>query len=256
MIENEFKLSGKVAMVTGASRGLGRAIAKGLASAGADLVVNARSRDDLENLKKEIRTLGRSATVADFDLNRVEEIAAFYDNILQQVEKVDILVNVAGVNLRKAAVEWTLEEWESILRLNLTVPFVLDQCFARACIADNRGGKIIHIASLLSEAARASIPAYTASKGGIKMLTRALAVEWARYQIQVNAIGPGYFKTELTKPLWQDDSFSQWVLESTPANRWGEPDDLVATALFLASRASDYITGQTIYVDGGWLANL
>lgn len=254
--QNPFQISDKVAVVTGASRGLGRAIALGLAKAGADVALTARSRFDLETVAGEIEQLGRKAWVMDFDLNSADELPAFYERILQQTQNTDILVNVAGVNLRKDAVDWQLEEWERILRLNLTVPFILDQCFARSCIKAKRGGKIIHIASLLSEAARSSIPAYTASKGGIKMLTKALAVEWAKHHIQVNAIGPGYFKTELTKPLWQDKAFSEWVLQSTPAQRWGEPVDLVATAIFLASNASDYITGQTIYVDGGWLSNL
>ena len=168
----------------------------------------------------------------------------------------DILVNVAGTIYRTDAVDFPIDQWQRILTLNLTVPFVLSQSFAQACIDGKHPGKIINIASLLSEAARPGIPAYTASKGGIKQLTMALAVEWAKYKINVNAIGPGYFETELTKPLVEDKEFTRWVEESTPLGRWGVPDELCGVAVFLASPASDFITGQTLYVDGGWLANL
>lgn len=251
-----FGLDGKVALVTGASRGIGKAIAIAFAEAGADVVLVSRGKEALENVAAEIRNVGRKAYNFPFDLLKVDEIPAFFDEILKTVGKVDILMNVAGMIYRKPALEFPLDEWRKILELNTTSIFVLSQCFARSCVAQNHPGKIISIASLLSEEARADIPAYTASKGAIRQLTKALAVEWAQYHINVNAIGPGYIETEITQPLQKNESFNQWVLQSTPMNRWGLPDDLVGAAVFLASPSSDFVTGQILYVDGGWLASL
>lgn len=253
---NRFSLDGKIALVTGASRGLGRAIAKGYAEAGADTVLVARDKEALENVSRDISSTGRRSWVFPFDLSRVEEIDGLFHKILRATQRVGILANVAGAIHRQAALEFPLARWEEILEINLTAPFVLSQCFARECVASNRPGKIINIASLASERTRESIPAYNASKGGIKQLTMALAVEWASCKINVNGIGPGYFHTELTEPLVKDREFNQWVLDSTPMKRWGQPGDLVGAAIFLASGASDFITGQILYVDGGWLANL
>ncbi|NOZ60892.1 MAG: glucose 1-dehydrogenase [Calditrichaeota bacterium] len=249
-----FSLENKIALVTGASRGLGRAIALGYAQAGADLVLISRGENALHQVEKEIRELGRRAFVFPTDLLATEKIPALFQQIVEQVKSVDILVNVAGTVHRQAAVDFPLSEWKKIFELNVTAPFVLSQEFAKHCIAKNKSGKIIYIASLLSERGRESIPAYTASKGAIRQLTQALAVEWAPHKINVNAIGPGYFETELTKPLIEDEKVNRWVLEKTPLHRWGQPDDLVGTAIFLAAPASDFITGQVIYVDGGWLA--
>ena len=255
-ILERFRLDGKRAIVTGASRGLGRAIAVGFAEAGADLVLVARGEKGLQETARLIEDVGRKAGTFVFDLSNTEEIPALFERIQRKVGGADILANVAGTIYRAPAVDFPLEEWRRVLELNLTAMFVLSQQFARACIAADRPGKIINIASLLSEAARPSIPAYTASKGGVRQLTKALAVEWAPHRIYVNAIGPGYFETEMTKPLVEDESFSRWVRERTPLGRWGKPEELAGAALFLASSASDFLTGQVIYVDGGWLASL
>ena len=255
-ILGRFRLDGKRAIVTGASRGLGRAIAVGFAEAGADLVLVARGEKGLQETARLIEDVGGKADTFVFDLSNTEGIPALFERIQRKVGVADILANVAGTIYRAPAEDFPLEEWRRVLELNLTAMFVLSQQFARACIAADRPGKIINIASLLSEAARPSIPAYTASKGGVRQLTKALAVEWAPHKIYVNAIGPGYFETEMTKPLVEDESFSRWVRERTPLGRWGKPEELAGAALFLASSASDFLTGQVIYVDGGWLASL
>lgn len=249
-------LFSKTALITGASRGLGKAITLAFASVGARVVMVSRDLDALRELAGQIRTAGREAWPLAFDLSQIEQIPDFFDRVVGQVGCVDVLVNVAGVITRGAAVNYPIEDWERVLRLNLTVPFVLSQCFAKQCIQAQRPGKIINVASLLSEGARPSIPAYTAAKGGIKQLTKALAVEWAPHRITVNAIGPGYFKTEMTRPLYEDEKFNRWVEERTPMRRWGSPEELGGAAVFLASDAADFITGQVLYVDGGWLANL
>ncbi|MCK5738640.1 glucose 1-dehydrogenase [bacterium] len=255
MNEN-FSLAGKTALITGAGRGLGKAIAAAMADAGANTVLLARSRDALTKAAAELGAAGNTSLAVPFDLTEVDKIPDLFEKIKTEAGKIDILVNCAGTTHRESAVDFSLAEWNRVLAVNLTAPFVLSQQFARACIADKRPGKIINIASLLSEAARPTIPAYTASKGAIKQLTQALAVEWAPNHINVNGIGPGYFSTEMTQPLVENTEFNNWVLQKTPQRRWGKPEDLVGTAVFLASSASDFITGQTIYVDGGWLANL
>lgn len=254
--ERSFRLDGRLALVTGASRGMGRAISLAFARAGADVVLVARGRQNLEQVASEIRSMGRKAWIFPFDLTRVEEIPSLYRQILRTCGTIDILLNNAGTIHRQEAVEFPLSEWQRVLMLNLTAPFVLSQQFARQLIQKKKPGKILNIASLLSEVARAKIPAYAASKGGIRQLTKALAVEWAPYRINVNAIGPGYIETELTRPLIEDEQFNRWVIEHTPWQRWGQPDDIASVALFLASPASNFISGQIIYVDGGWLASL
>lgn len=249
-------LAGRTALVTGASRGLGRAIAQAYAKAGARLALLGRIRTTLEATAAEIRESGTEVCCFTFDLADIDAIPALFANVTECIGPLDILVNVAGRNFRAKATEYPLREWRSVIDLNLTAPFVLSQCFARSLIQEGRAGKIVNVASLLTEAARPMIPAYTASKGAIGQLTKALAVEWAPHRINVNAIGPGYFKTELTRPLFEDPIFDRWVLDRTPMKRWGEPADLTGAAVFLASTASDFITGQILYVDGGWLAHL
>ena len=255
-ILDKFQLNGKTALVTGASRGLGRAIAIAFAQAGADIVLCARGAQALEEVAKNIRSLNRKAWIFTHDFSDIRGIQNLFEKIQDTTQQIDILANVAGTNHRTKAIDFPLSEWYRVMDVNLTAPFVLSQCFAKACIKEGRSGKIVNIASLTSEAARPSIPAYTASKAGIKLLTMALAVEWAQHNINVNAIGPGYYDTELTRPLVEDEKFSEWVKQSTPMERWGVPDELCGAAVFLASNASDYMTGQTMYVDGGWLANL
>lgn len=249
-------LEGRTALITGASRGLGRAIAAGFAASGARLALIGRIRSNLEVVADELRNGGAEVHCFPYDLSKIEGIPELYEWIVAAAGEVNILINVAGKNFRVPAVDFPLEEWRSVLDLNLTAPFVLSQCFARPLIREGKPGKIVNIASLMTAATRPMIPAYTASKGAIGQLTKALAVEWAEHRINVNAVGPGYFKTELTKPLHQDPAFDKWVLDRTPMKRWGEPGDLVGAVVFLSSSAADFITGQILYVDGGWLANV
>lgn len=251
-----FSLSGKRALVTGGSRGIGLAIARGLAEAGADLVLLARDPRRLEAARAALRASGRAVEVRAFDASDVEGIPRAYEEVVENCGPVDILVNCAGGIRRGSAEALALDDWRAIVELNLTSVFAFSQAFARERIASGRRGKIVNVASLLSERGRRGTAPYAASKGGIRQLTKTLAVEWAPYGIHVNAIGPGYIETDLTKPLKEDPSFEAWVRERTPLGRWGRPEDLAAAAVFLASPGADFITGQILYVDGGWLASI
>jgi gluconate 5-dehydrogenase len=249
-----FRLDGRLAMVTGASKGIGLGISTAMAEAGADLILVARNESELEAAAAKLRSSGRSVGVAPFDLHQTAGIPAWYDGVVNRCGRPDTLVNAAGVMHRALAHELTLEVWQDTLAVNLTAVFVLSQAFARVCIACGQKGRIINIASLMTVASRRTTAAYTASKGGIGQLTKALAVDWAEYGIHVNAIAPGYIATKLTEPLWRDPEFDAWVTKRCPLGRWGTPEDIAWPAVFLASPAADYITGQIVFVDGGWLA--
>ncbi|HHN46553.1 MAG TPA: glucose 1-dehydrogenase [Planctomycetes bacterium] len=252
----EINLAGRRALVTGAGRGIGRAIALKLASAGAEVVLAARSLPELERVAAEIKALGYRAHVHPVDVSDVRGIPAFFETAAAAAGTIDILVNNAGINLRSPAEETDFDAWDKVMRVNLDAVFFLSQAFFKHLKAAGRTGKIVNIASLLSEAARPTIAPYTASKGGIRQLTLALAVEWAKYGVTVNAVGPGYIATEMTEPLRNDPEFNAWVLERTPLKRWGAPEDVASAVLFLVSEHAGFITGQVIYVDGGWLASL
>ncbi len=257
MEKSLFDLSGKTALVTGGNRGIGFAIAKGLAAYGADIVLVARTESRLEEAGRRIQDeTGSKVCIFGFDLSNIERIEALFEQVVGRTKGVDVLVNCAGTTTRAPAEEINLETWRHIHDINLTSVLVMSQALCRHCKRQNRGGKIINIGSLTCHAARPTTAAYASSKTALTALTRTLAVEWAGYSINVNAIGPGYIATELTEPLWTDDDFNKWVLSKTPLGRWGRPDDMVGTAILLASKAGDFITGQTIYVDGGWLALL
>jgi len=252
-----FNLSGKTALVTGGSRGIGLAVAKGLAQHGADIAIIARTEKQLDQAKKQIQTCtGKKVWTFQFDLANIKQIKGLFRNIDSQTGGIDILANCAGITIRGPSEDVNLNSWNQVIELNLTSVFVMSQAFCHHRKQAGKGGKIINIGSLTCHAARPTTAAYASSKGGVLMLTKTLAVEWAKYNINVNAIGPGYIATDLTVPLQQDDELNKWVLSSTPLGRWGQPDDMVGTAVFLASSASDFITGQIIYVDGGWLAML
>ncbi len=250
----KFSLQGKQALITGGSRGIGLAIAKELAQAGADVILLARDSTRLQQAQKELENTGSKISTYSFDLQNVNAIPQMYAEIVAANGPIDILVNNAGFTRRGPAQELSIDDWNIVITINLTAVFVLSQAFAKERIANGKKGKIINIASLMSEAVRQDNSPYAAAKGGIRQLTKALAVDWARYGINVNAIGPGYIRTDLTRPLYEDCAFHQWVIERTPIGRWGLPEDVASTALFLASEASDFITGQCIYVDGGWLS--
>jgi gluconate 5-dehydrogenase len=244
-------------LVTGGSRGIGLGIARGLAEAGADIVLVARNLEELKDAAARLASqAGTKVVAAAFDLADAEAIDPFFQSVVAAHGPIDIIVNNAGMSRRGPAHELTLDDWRTVIDLNLTAAFALSQAFARDRIAAGKPGKIINIASLMSSASRPGTSPYTASKGGILSLTQALALDWAKHRIHVNAIGPGYIDTPLTKPLVDDPKFNAWVTERCPLGRWGTPDDLAGAAVFLASPASDFITGQIIYADGGWLAHI
>ncbi len=253
MILDDFRLDGKVALVTGASRGIGRAYALALAEAGADVAIVGRRLATLEPVAAEIAGLGREALSVPADMGNLEDIAAVVARVQERWGHIDILANNAGLVNRAPAVEYTAEMWDEVMRVNIRGAFFMAQAVGRVMI-EQGGGKIINTASLLSAIGVPYIPAYTAAKGGIGQLTKSLAVEWAQYHINVNAIAPGYVRTELTKALQEDPARSDWVLQRTPMQRWAEPEELKGAMVFLASQASDFVTGQIIYVDGGWTA--
>ena len=250
-----FRLDGRLALVTGASRGLGRAIALGLARQGARLALVARSGEALRAVAAEAGGPDAARTFP-ADLADLGALPGLFDRVRAEAGLPEILVNCAGTTHRGPALEQPFAEWRRVLAVNLEAPLVLSQCFARELIAAGRGGKILNVCSLLSARSRPTVPAYTASKTGLLGLTRALAVEWMPRRINVNAVGPGYFETELTAPVRADPAFDAWVRSRTPAGRWGRPEDLVGAAVYLASPASDFVTGQILYVDGGWTAAL
>ncbi len=252
-----FDLSGKTALVTGGSRGIGFAIAKGLAEHGADVAIVARTQEQLEAAKQQIQTVTKKKVwTFTFDLGNIKGIEALFENIVSETKGIDILANCAGMTIRGPSEDVDLKTWNQVIEINLTSVLVISQAFCRHQRQAEKAGRIINIGSLTCHGARPTTAAYASSKGGLLMLTKTLAVEWAKYNINVNAIGPGYIATELTKPLLNDDEFNKWVLSKTPLGRWGQPDDLVGTAVLLASKAGDFITGQIINVDGGWLALL
>ncbi len=257
MKSNLFSLSGKTALVTGGSRGIGLAITKGLAEHGADIAIAARSKEQLEVAARQIHAeTGRKIRPFPFDLKDIESIDDFFESVIATTKSIDILVNCAGTTIRGPAEDVDLKTWNQVIEVNLTSAFVLSQAFCRHRKKMGKAGRIINIGSLTCHGARPTTAAYASSKGGLLMLTKTLAVEWAKYNINVNAIGPGYIATELTEPLRTNEDFNKWVLSKTPLARWGKPEDLVGTMILLASRAGDFVTGQIIYVDGGWLALL
>jgi len=247
-----FDLTGRTALITGSVRGIGFSLAEGLCEAGATVIVNGRKQDAVDEAVAKLQTKGYKARGAVFDVaNEAAVVAAFAVFDTDGVE-IDILINNAGIQFRKPMVELELR----VLDTNLTAAFIVGREAAKRMIARGRGGKIINIASLVSEAARATVAPYTAAKGGIKMLTRSMAAEWAKFNIQANSIGPGYILTEMNTALIDNPEFDAWVKASNPAGRWGKPDELAGTAVYLASDASNYVNGQIIYVDGGWLSVL
>ena len=249
-----FLLTGKTAIVTGASRGIGKAIAKGFAQAGADLILVSRNRAALEQVTGEIGELGRKALPVVADIGVPEEIQGAVDHALKLFPQIDILVNNAGISpVLKRADQLTLHEWDRILRVNLTGTFLFCQAVGKVMIQQEKG-KIINMVSVGAVVGFPRQVGYCATKGGILQLTKVLALDWAKFNIQVNAIGPSYLETELTRGMRESKVISENLLRRTPMGRFGKPEEIVGTALYLASDASSYVTGQTVFVDGGWLA--
>jgi gluconate 5-dehydrogenase len=250
-----FDLTGKTALVTGSSRGLGFVFARGLAHAGATVVLNGRNTETLQQAVSQLEKEGFAAEGYAFDVVDKKQLSEQVSRIEKQIGPVDILVNSAGIQKRAPILDMEESVWREVLEVNLNGVFLTSKIVGRGMV-QRRRGKIINICSVLSEVGRPTIAPYTAAKGGVKMLTRALAVEWAEYNVQVNGLGPGYFATEMNKALVEDRNFDSWIRRRTPAGRWGKPEELIGAVVFLASRASDFVTGQILYVDGGILASL
>ena len=245
-----FDLSGRVALVTGAARGLGLEIARGLGGAGARVVLNGRDPEKLAAASDDLSGSGCVVDVACFDVTDGDAARAAVAHVEEKHGSLDILVNNAGIQRRAPLTDFARPEWDAVIATNLTAPFLVTQAALPGMIARKRG-KIIHVASLLAELGRPTVIAYTAAKGGVRQLARAMAVELAPHNIQVNAIAPGYFATEMNRALIDNADFNAWVCRRAPAGRWGRPEEIAGIAVFLASAASDYMTGQMVMLDGG-----
>jgi gluconate 5-dehydrogenase len=256
MTRSLFDLTGHTALVTGSSRGIGFALVQGLAESGARVIVNSRQQAAVDAAVAQLAERGIDARGAAFDVADQGSVAAAFEAFDRDGLAIDILVNNAGIQHRAPMLELELKDWQRVLDTNLTAAFIVGKEAARRMVARGRGGKIINIGSLTSDAARATIAPYTVAKAGIKLLSRAMAAEWAQFDIQANSIGPGYILTDMNEALVNNPQFDAWVKSSNPAKRWGRPEELVGAAVFLASAASSYVNGQIIYVDGGWLSVL
>ncbi len=255
MITNQelFDISGRVALVTGASKGLGKSMALALAGAGADIALFARDADGLKSAKSEIESLGRKAEFFSVDVLNKTQIDEAIEQTLKIFGHVDVLVNNAGVNVRKPVLELSPDEWDLVVDTNLKGYLLMAQGVVPHMLS--RGsGKIINMASILGTVALPMQVAYASSKGGVIQMTKVMALEWAKQGLQVNAIGPTYFETPLVAQLRNDPERYNFIVERTPMGRWGQPDELAGVVIFLASKASDFVTGQTIFIDGGWTA--
>ncbi len=251
MILEQFKLTDRVALVTGASTGLGAAIAIALAQAGAGVCCHGNTRSP-ESTCDQIQSFGGVAHAITGDLGKPETAKTLVDQTLERFGRIDILINNAGTIRRTPAVDYSDEDWAAVIEVNLSSVFRLSKLAGKQMIESGRG-KIVNIASLLSFQGGITVPAYAASKGGVVQLTKALANEWARHGINVNAIAPGYMRTSNTEALQADETRNRQILERIPAARWGEPEDLAGAAVFLSSSASDYVNGHVLVVDGGWM---
>jgi len=252
---NIFSVEGKNILITGSSSGIGYSLAMEFASRGAMVFINGRNSEKLEKAVTGLRKKGykvRGLAFNVFDEQTISEELAKLDS---EEINIDVLVNNAGIQIRSPLEKLSTSDWEEVLKVNLSGSFIVSREVARYMIPRKKG-KIINICSLMSEIGRPTTGPYTASKGGLKMLTRAMTVEWASHNLQVNGIGPGYFKTEMTRPLFENSKFDSWIKDRTPSGRWGEVDELAGAAIFLASDASSFVNGQIIYVDGGLLSGI
>ncbi|MVO08266.1 gluconate 5-dehydrogenase [Flavobacterium sp. TP390] len=253
---NLFDLKGKRALITGGTHGLGMAMAEGLANAGAELIITGTTPAKMEEALNYYKGKGYTASGYLFDVTNELDAAKYFSIITKEIGDIHILVNNAGIIKRELAVSMPVSDFRKVIDVDLVGPFIMSQLVAKQMI-ERREGKIINICSMMSELGRNTVSAYAAAKGGLKMLTKNLATEWAKYNIQVNGIGPGYFATSQTEPIRVDGHpFNDFIINRTPAARWGNPDDLAGTVIFLASKASDFVNGQIIYVDGGILATI
>jgi len=251
-----FDLSGKRALITGGTHGLGMAMAKGLGEAGAQIIINDVLEEKIKGAIQEYKQAGLDVKGYRFDVTNDEAVGQAIQTIEKEVGPIDILINNAGIIKRTPMVDMEASDFRQVIEVDLIAPFIVSKYVGRNMIKRN-AGKIINMCSMMSELGRDTVSAYAAAKGGLKMLTRNMATEWAKFNIQVNGIGPGYFATEQTAPIRVDGHpFNDFIISRTPAGRWGDPVDLVGTTVFLSSAASDFINGQIIYVDGGILATI
>ena len=251
----QFDLSGRTALITGSSAGIGLALAQGLAGAGAAVVLNARNAAKLQAAAQALREQGATVHAMAFDVTDATAVAEAVARIEAEIAPIDVLVNNAGMQKRAPLQDFAMADWQQLMRTNLDSVFVVGQAVARHMIPRGRG-KIINICSVQSELGRPNIAPYTASKGAVKMLTKGMAIDWGPHGLQVNGLGPGYFKTELNQALVDNPEFSAWLIGRTPSRRWGDVEDLVGAAVFLASDASRFVNGHILYVDGGVTATL
>jgi gluconate 5-dehydrogenase len=250
-----FDLTGRVALVTGSSRGIGLALARGLAEAGAHVVLNARSADQLEAARQSLADDGLTVSAYGFDVTSSAAVTEAVAAIERDVGPIDILINNAGMQFRTALADFPEERWHQLFSVNVDSVFFVGQAVARRMIPRGRG-KIVNVCSVQSELARPNIAPYTATKGAVKNLTKGMCTDWAKYGIQVNGLAPGYFKTELNAALVADPQFSAWLESRTPAGRWGDVGELIGAAVFLSSDASSFVNGHILYIDGGITASL
>src|SRR5689334_2172077 len=250
-----FDLNGKRALVTGSSQGIGLALAQGLTEHGAEVVLNGRDADKLAAAAAGLKDAGHKVSVAVFDVTNAEAVKQGVEAIEKNTGAIDILINNAGMQFRSPLEEFPVEKWEQLLATNISSAFYVGQAVARHMIPRGKG-KIINIASVQSELARPGIAPYTATKGAIRNLTRGMCTDWAKHGLQVNAIAPGYFKTPLNQALVDNPEFSSWLEKRTPAGRWGNVEELVGVAVFLSGKASTFVNGHTLFVDGGITTSL
>jgi len=250
-----FRLDGRLALVTGSSAGIGLALARGLAQAGARVVLNARTAAKMDAAVAQLRSEGLDAQGRVFDVTDADAVRAAVDGIEGIIGPIDILVNNAGMQIRGPLQDYADSDWHTLMKTNLDSVYFVGQAVARRMIPRGKG-RIINICSVQSELGRPGIAPYTASKGAVKMLTKGMAIDWGQFGLNVNGIGPGYFKTELNEKLVADSQFSNWLIGRTPSRRWGDVEDLAGAAVFLASDASRFVNGHILYVDGGVTATL
>lgn len=252
-MDHLFDVKGKTALITGSGQGIGFTLARGLGSAGCTVVLNDIIEDRLNTAVTQLNDEGINAHGVVFDVRDENSVNAGILKAEKEAGPIDILVNNAGIQIRGPLEDFPLADWQRLIDINLTGVFIVAKAAVKGMI-ERKAGKIINICSMQSELARPSIAPYTAAKGGVRNLTRGMATEWGKYNIQTNGIAPGYIKTEMTKSLYTDEKFDAWLRGRTPANRWGNPEELVGTLIYLASKASDYVNGHLVYVDGGMLA--
>ncbi|MCJ8329405.1 MAG: SDR family oxidoreductase [Lentisphaeria bacterium] len=255
MTTNRFSLTDKKVLIIGGNSGIGLGTARCMIEAGAQVAITGSNQEKNDRALLELQELRADSTAHCFDLNEIDDCEKNYNAISEQLSGIDILVCNAGITHRGQAEDIPVSEFQRVMRINVDSYFAMAQAYAREHIANGEAGAIVMTASLMSEASRASTSPYTTSKGAVRQLVKALACDWAKYNIRVNGVGPGYIKTDMTKPLHEDEEFYQWLVKRAPLARWGEAEEIGNTVVFLASEASSYITGQIIYIDGGFLAS-